>query len=120
MMWRDYLDIGAGVAAIATSVIAVVAYSYYRFGSWQRRRRVVAKLHEVAAQHPDPQTVMLQEVSVLLLMADLGMTEAQVLEAAFGNKYIIATPRGGASEPAASSIFLRYIHPPSKVHYSKS
>ena len=110
MTWDVVLGVIANVAAVATAVVAVIAYGGYRYGISDRRTKLKDKLKAVAADHPNPQTFDLPSVSVLDLMLELRMTEAQVFEAALGDKEIVATSRGGPGDPLARSICFRYVH----------
>jgi hypothetical protein len=111
MTIKDWIDIAAGIASVATALVAVIAYGSYRVGIYRRRCKLLAKLKAVAEKHPDPQKPDLQEVTILSLMIELSMTAAQVLEAAFGNKQVYVTARGGGGDSIETSIRLRYTGP---------
>lgn len=80
MFW---LEILSHIAAVATAAVAVFAYGGYRLGKYQQRRRLETYLREAKAMRTEG-----NPPSVLSLVAELGMTEAQVLDASFRSKRI--------------------------------
>lgn len=91
---KDWIDVLSGLASIATAVVAVLAYGGYKYGQWDRHRRLLALVKEHAARHPNPQYLGLQEVTIIRAVTDLRISEAQAMEAAFGDKTIVVAGLG--------------------------
>jgi hypothetical protein len=86
MDWDAILTIGADVAAIITGVVAVTGGCLYLRNKLSRRSCLEHYLEaERRADEPEAKS---GTRSVLHLMGHLSMTEAEVLEAAFGSKSI--------------------------------
>ncbi|MQW85976.1 hypothetical protein [Sinorhizobium saheli] len=76
------LAILANLAAILTAVIAVWAYGQYRWERWRKRVRLENYLRdERGIGHGEGHTI-------LDLVAHLGMSEAEIADAAFRSKVI--------------------------------
>lgn len=97
----DSIAIVADLAAIATAVVAIWAWGWY---VWQHRKRRDALEHYLRGLKEGREY---GRRTVLHLMANLGMTEAQVLEAAFSSKHVRAIP-GSDDRGRADAIFFEY------------
>lgn len=75
MMLLEQIDQFSG---IATALVAALAYGHYRYGKFQRRK----KLNAFLQKYPD------RKFSIPYSMGHLHMTEAEIFQAAFGNPSI--------------------------------
>ncbi|TCU14502.1 hypothetical protein [Rhizobium sullae] len=83
-MSEDYgLGIAANIAAILTAVIATVAYARFLWERRQKRLRLENHLKEERETGFDQ-----GNGAILNLVAHLGMTEAEIIDAAFRSKFI--------------------------------
>ncbi len=102
MTYPRSLETTAHWAAILTAVVAALAYGWYRYERWQKRRRLenYLRTRKKAGGGKSKRTV-------LHLSAELGMTEAQVVDAAFRSS---CTERRVSVDPKghASKILLEY------------
>ena len=73
----------ANIAAILTAMVAVFGYGYYRFDQWHKRHRLENYLKSEKENAADR-----GQRTLLHLMAKLGMTEAELLQASFRSKHI--------------------------------
>lgn len=83
MKYDGALEIAANWAAILTALVAIIAYCRFFCAEWARRAALERHLKEekLASQDQGQRTVM-------HLMANLAMTEAEVLHAGFQSKKI--------------------------------
>lgn len=81
MSFSQCLEISANLAAIATSALA--AWAYLKFRSDRRHCRIALKSYLLNELNTKPETC---QKSLLHLMAQLSMTEAEVLAAGFEAK----------------------------------
>src|SRR5437762_2275092 len=84
MSSESLLSIAADVAAIITACVALFAYLAYRFQ--QRSRRI--RLEQYLQEEKDRGWGDQGRTTVTELMAHLGMTEAEVLHAAFQSRMV--------------------------------
>lgn len=78
MSYRDSLELASFLAAISTAVVATLAYGQYQLGRFRKRWRLERYLKaEKGTSH-----------TLLHLVAQLGMTETELVEAAFRSKVI--------------------------------
>jgi len=92
MTFKDETDIFSGIASIATAIIAVIAYGSYRYERWDRHRRLLTLLKNQILKYP--QSVDFQAVTIILAVMELRISEAQVMEAAFGDENIVVNGLG--------------------------
>jgi hypothetical protein len=102
---RDVVSTLADIAAIATAVFAGWAYFTYRYHRRQKRQRLEQYLLEQrqGAVGDDTGTR-----SVTHLMARVGMTEADVLDAAFGSRHIQRFVARDPETGRAATVMLQY------------
>ncbi|WP_018240322.1 hypothetical protein [Ensifer sp. BR816] len=81
-MYSELLGAIANVAAILTALVAVVAYGHFLWERRQKRRRLESHLRD------ERHVGYTGERSLLHLTAHLGMSEAEVVDAAFRSKVI--------------------------------
>ena len=104
MMVTHVLEITSHWAAILTAVVAVVAYVWYRWGIHSKRIQLenYLKAEKTAARDKGQRTI-------LHLMARLGLTEAEVLQASFGSKRIVRRIAADPTTRLADAILLEYV-----------
>jgi hypothetical protein len=85
--YQATLEIAANWAAILTAVVATVAYARFVFGQLRRQWALEKHLRDERAEGEDQ-----GRRTVVHLMANLGMTEAEVLRAGFDSKKVRAVP----------------------------
>lgn len=87
MSQSDPLEIAANLAAILTAAIATVAYLRFACAQWLLRRALESYLQqEKRSGHNSGRR------TVMHLMANLAMTEAEVLQAGFQSRKIDVVP----------------------------
>lgn len=97
---KDIIELTAALAAVVTSVVAVLAYGRYLHERRMRRRRLEDFLK-------NEQTPAKDRYSVLELMAVLRMTESQIMEAAFASDRICC-PFPAYWNGPSESLLLQY------------
>ncbi|RYG86104.1 MAG: hypothetical protein EON59_10755 [Alphaproteobacteria bacterium] len=104
--WLDGISwlfgLGANLAAIITAVIAVWVWLWFRAQRVRRRRRLEQYLREVKLAGDG-----MGQRTVLHLIGNLRMTEAQVFEAAFDSKVVVTVP-GQDHTGIANRIYFQY------------
>jgi hypothetical protein len=100
MTIKDVVEFVAALAAVITSIVAVLAYGRYLYERRVRRRR----LEDFLKSERSPAKA---EFSVLELMAVLRMTETQIMEAAFASDRI-RCPFPAYWNGPAESLLLQY------------
>jgi hypothetical protein len=81
---KDRLEILANVAAILTAAIAAIASIGYLLGRRNKRIKLEQYLKAEKRENPSKTTH-----SVLHLMAKLGLTESEILQASFASEHIV-------------------------------
>ena len=79
----DILEVLASLSAIATAIIAAIAYGRY---TWERGRKV--RRLEQYLRNEKEQDLDMGRRSILHLMAHLRMSESDLLDAAFRSKSV--------------------------------
>lgn len=103
MLVLDTLD---HIASIATAIIAALAYFQFQMQRCQRRTKLVDYLK---SKSPGSRSTGDKgRHTVLHLMGALGMTEAEILDAAFNSKHIKRTVAQDPETGRASAIYLQY------------
>ncbi len=80
MSWFGIL---ANIAAVLTAVIAAVGYSAYRWDQFTKRKKLEKYLKDEKSDGKDR-----GQRSLLHLMANVGMTEAELIQASFRSDHI--------------------------------
>lgn len=95
----------ANIAAIATALVVTWAYLHYRW-QWRRKRErledYLRKTRLTATGQDRGQRTLAQ------LVAQLGMTEADILQAAFDSKRVSARAATDSETGRADTLFLVY------------
>jgi hypothetical protein len=93
----DWLD---HVATIATAVVAVWAFGAYRWGRW--KKRVMLEEYLSKERPRGRYGIDTGQRTIIHLMAELRMSEAEILEAAFKSRKILifrtTDPQTGRSD----------------------
>ena len=83
MTYPEILEIGANIASIVTAILAAAAFGLYKWDKYQKRIRLENHLRrehgEPGSRGPRP---------VIYLASELGMTEAEIMDAAFRSSCI--------------------------------
>lgn len=101
-MYESTLGVAADWAAILTAIVAVWAYG--RFLWFQRRRR---KALETYLRDEKLMAVDEARRTIMHLMANLSMTEPEVLQAGFQSELVTAKP-GVDEEGRAVRLYFEY------------
>lgn len=99
------LDNVAHIAAILTSVIAVFGYGKYRFDGVNKRLKLESYLK---AEKDNASAGNKGQRSILHLMAKLGMTESEILQASFNSKRIYRRIAANPVNNRAEALLLEY------------
>lgn len=83
MTYKDILDIASSWAAIFTAAIALFAYCVYRYE--RRRKRLLVEQYSKAERDAGANK---GQRSLTHLVANLGMTETEILDCAFRSHHI--------------------------------
>jgi|HubBroStandDraft_6_1064221.scaffolds.fasta_scaffold466210_2 hypothetical protein len=81
---KDLLEVVANIASITTAIVAVWFWCYYQFTLWRKRDKVEEHLAEEKKLGTDK-----GQRTIAHIMAEVGLTEADVLQAVFSSKKII-------------------------------
>lgn len=101
----DVLDLLDHIAAIATAAVAIWAWCYFRLGRWQKRLRLETYLRDGAlSAEPGCQGAH----SLVHLIAELGMSEGEVMDAAFRSSKIERLRHSDPETGLATHIMLAY------------
>lgn len=95
----------SALASIATAVAAVGAWGYYLWTRWRKRLRLERYLKDAKARAPEGKK---GQHTIIHLMAECGMTEAEILDAAFRSKKISRPVRTEGASGHAVAILLEY------------
>jgi hypothetical protein len=98
-----WLEATANVAAVITAIVATVAYCRFLYDRRRKRSRLEAYLKTDKHQHGR---------TLLELATTLGMTEAEIMDAAFRSKHVRRTATT-ALLGAPSEMLLDYESKPS-------
>src|SRR5215813_6053314 len=101
----DFLPVLANIASILTAMIAAGASAYLWMDRRSKRLRLEAYLKDEQAKNP-------QEFrSVTRLMAELGMTEAEILAASLSSRRVTRGVRVDKDTGFAAEVLFRYADP---------
>lgn len=102
MGYGEVLAIAANCAAVLTAAIAILGYRKFRLDRSKRRKALEEYLREEKSLGLDQ-----DKRTVLHLMSNLAMTEAEVLQAGFDSKKIRSSP-GIDDHGRANCVFFEY------------
>ena len=111
-MYQSLLGIASDWAAILTAAVATLAYGRFLLAQHRRKRALELYLREEKLMGVDE-----ARRTILHLMANLSMTEAEVLHAGFQSKLVRAVP-GVDEQGRAVRLYFEYtggdLPPPTK------
>jgi len=97
------LEIAGQLAAIFTAIVAAFGYGLYRWERRARRRRLEMYLKEERLRGVDR-----GQRTLLHLVARVGLTEAELLQAAFDSRVIERRVGTDPETKRANALFLEY------------
>lgn len=100
------LDTLDHIASIATSIIAALAYGQFQWRRFQKRKMLEDYLRAEVPGRRSPSDKGRR--TVLHLMAALGMTEADILDAGFSSSRIKRSTAQDPETKRAAAIYLEY------------
>ncbi|MCC8954614.1 hypothetical protein H8B02_14545 [Bradyrhizobium sp. Pear77] len=103
---EEWLRVGANVASILTSIIAAGASVVFWASKRSKRTRLENYLKAKKEKSPD------ELFSATRLMADLGMTEAEIFAASFASRHVVRDVRKDHSTGFAAEVLFRYRDDP--------
>lgn len=103
---EEWLRTGASIASILTSIIAAGASFAYWANKRSKRTRLESYLKAKKEKSPD------EAFSVTRLMADLGMTEAEIFAASFASRHIARGVRRDPVTGFAAEVLFQYRQTP--------
>ena len=103
---EEWLRIAANIASILTSIIAVAASTIYWLNKRSRRVRLESYL-KVKKEKSSTEAF-----SITRLMADLGMTEAEIFAASFASRHIVRGIRRDRAIGFAAEVLFQYRQTP--------
>jgi hypothetical protein len=102
----NWLELFANLAAILTAIVAVVAYGWYQWCICKKCRKLEAYLKLEKEKDRDPSRQ--GQHNIIHLMAELGLTRDEILQASFRSKKIIRIPVQDKEIKRAVDILFRY------------
>ena len=99
---EDWLRIGAFIGSILTSIIATGASIVFWAGKRSRRVRLEQYLRAKKEKSPN------ELFSVTRLMADLGMTEAEIFSASVASRHVARWVRKDRQTGFAAEVLFQY------------
>ena len=97
------LEIAASLAEILTAVVAAWAYAYYRWDQSRKMRKLEDYLRAERDNNPNRQAQ-----TILFLMANVGLTEDEILKASFKSKHIRRALHVNRDTSLADEILFEY------------
>jgi hypothetical protein len=102
MSYQEFLEVAANWSSIATAILAVFAYSKFRYEKYVRRQKLEQYLREEKRKETDK-----GQRTILNLVANLSMTEAEILAAAFDSK-LLKSVTSVDDKGHADGLFFQY------------
>ncbi|MGJ8572714.1 MAG: hypothetical protein ACSHXI_18655 [Hoeflea sp.] len=102
--YYQLVAVAGGWAAILTAIVAVFGYGKYLFDQHRRKMRLIEYLKSEKQKNEDK-----GQRTILHLIAKLGMTEAQVLEASFQSGKITRRLSKDGNTGRANEILLEWV-----------
>jgi hypothetical protein len=108
MSWKEELETLSHIAAIITPICGVIIWFLYKFDALQKQKKLEQYLKEEKAKVGIRQENDGGRRSMLHLMVNVGLTEAEILQASFKSKHIKRWPYADESIKSAMDIFFEY------------
>ena len=99
---EEWLRVAANIASILTSIIAIAASIVY----WANKRSRRVRLESYLKAKKEKSST--EAFSITRLMADLGMTEAEIFAASFGSRHIVRGIRRDRATGFAAEVLFQY------------
>lgn len=99
---KDWLEVLAALAAVITAMIAIFAYGMYRYERWAKRRKLESFLQEAWAND------FKRPIPALDLVAELRMSEAEIIDASFRSTKIRLIANMGGPIQSYDGLTFRY------------
>ena len=100
---RDWLGLVANIAAIVTALVAFAGSAWFVMERSAKRRRLEAYLKDARDAGKDK-----GQRSILHLIARVGLTEQEILQASFRSKHIGRVLTTNTTDGIAKDILLEY------------
>jgi hypothetical protein len=100
---KDWLGLVANIAAILTALVAVVGSAWFVMERGAKRRRLEAYLKAERDKGQDK-----GQRSILHLIARVGLTEQEILQASFRSRHIGRVLTTNKADGIAKDILLEY------------
>ncbi len=100
---KDCLEIVANIAAILTALVAIMAAYYYKRDRKKKQLKLENYLRAAQLDKPDRHTY-----TALHLMAQLGLTESEILNASFTSRHIIRKEHVNTDTSLTDQILFAY------------
>ena len=101
------LSLLANLAAILTALVAVIGYGFHQWSQWQKRVRLENYLK--SQQKKDGGY---RQQTIIHLMAKVGLTEAEILQASFKSKKICRLVKKDKATGLASHLLFQWSAKP--------
>jgi len=111
---EEWLRIGASIGSILTSMIAAGASIVYWANKRSKRARLERYLREKREISPD------EAFSATRLMADLGMTEAEIFAASVASRHVVRGVRRDRVTGFAAEVLFQYRENPKGANEATS
>jgi hypothetical protein len=102
-----FLQALANLASILTALVAAGAAMYYWLDARSKRQRLEAYLQTEKERNPGKHTH-----TVVHLMAELGMTEAEILRGSFASLHVVHKTRKDYDTGLAAQLLFEYSEVP--------
>jgi hypothetical protein len=98
MTYLEILEAVSSVASIATAIVAVWAYGHYSMSSRSKLRRLEQHLRK------ERDLGGRMTIPIVFLVAELGMTESEILDASFRSRRIVRIRAPTLDRPSSTSL----------------
>lgn len=102
-MDRSAIEYLANLASILTAIVAVCAWSLYGWSGRHKRKKLETYLKNEKQKRQDK-----GQRSLLHLMANVGLTDSEILQASFKSRYIKRLLTTSAATHLANDILFEY------------
>jgi hypothetical protein len=105
MTSQELLGVWANIAAILTFIVVVCAWARFEWSTWRRRKRLENYLQFRKRSASDRD---MGQCSILHLMANVGLTETEILQASFKSRHIRRHEAANGSSHQSGDLLLEY------------
>jgi hypothetical protein len=107
------LDLLDHVAAIATAIVAVWAFAAFKFG--QRKKRILLEVYLSKERPGRRYAIDTGQRSIVHLMAELRMSEAEIIEAAFRSQKVLIIRTRDPQTGLSNGMLFQHIAMPTPL-----